>query len=103
MSQTLSFSWDWEAQNFPSPGTWVTNPSQAKVTMNSDKWVSEWVGMSSFSAARVENQLQGLGVQLKATELRIPRVCLFLKLSLEREVEWTLNFIWGSGRLGEVF
>lgn len=77
MSQTLSFSWDWEAQNFPSPGTWVTNPSQAKVTMNSDKWVSEWVGMSSFSAARVENQLQGLGVQLKATELRIPRVCLF--------------------------
>ena len=42
MSQTLSFSWDWEAQNFPSPGTWVTNPSQAKVTMNSDKWVSEW-------------------------------------------------------------
>ena len=57
----------------------MTNPSQAKVTKNSDKWVNEWVGMSSFSAARVENQLQGLGVQLKATEFRIPRVCSFLK------------------------
>lgn len=79
MSQTLSFSWDWGAQNFPSAGTWVTNPSQAMVTKNSDKWVNEWVGMSSFSAARVENQLQGLGVQLKATEFRIPRVCSFLK------------------------
>lgn len=29
--------------------------------------------------ARGENQLQGLGVELKATELRIPRMCLFLK------------------------
>ena len=54
MSQTLSFSWDWGAQDFPSPGTWVTNLSQAKPTKNSDKWVSEWVGRSSFSAARAK-------------------------------------------------